>query len=67
MSDAAGRGDELRRQTEGTESNILVEFIAFASQRKKWWLLPVFAALLVIGLFITFGGSAMAPLIYTLF
>ncbi len=67
MATIPKRSDELRRQTEGTEANIVVEFIAYVSERKKWWLVPVFAALLLVSLFIALGGSAVAPLIYTLF
>ncbi len=67
MSGDSKRGDELQRLTEGTEANIVVEFIAFMRHRKKWWLLPVLAALLVIGLIIAIGETAVAPLIYTLF
>ena len=67
MPDVPKRSDELRRQTEGTEANIVVELIAFVSERKKWWLVPVFAGLLLVGLFIALGGSAVAPFIYTLF
>ena len=34
---------------------------------KKYWLIPVIAALLLFGLLIILGGSAAAPFIYTLF
>ena len=67
MPNVEKRSEELRRQTEGKEANIVVEFIAFVSERKKWWLVPVFAALLLVGLFIALSGSAVAPFIYTLF
>ncbi len=67
MATIPKRSDELRRQTEGTEANIVVEFIAFVSERKKWWLVPVFAFLLLVGLLSALSGSALAPFIYTLF
>ena len=36
--------------------------------RKKWWLGPIFAVLVLLGLLIvTTQGSAVAPFIYTLF
>jgi hypothetical protein len=36
--------------------------------RKKWWLFPVIAMLLLVGgLLILAQGSAIAPFIYTLF
>lgn len=40
----------------------------FLRERKKWWLLPMIAVLLLIGILIVFAGSsAIAPFIYTLF
>jgi len=46
----------------------LKEIWLFVSQRKKFWLVPVIAILIIIGLLIVFGGaSAVAPFIYTLF
>lgn len=44
------------------------EFIAFVGVRKKFWLLPVFVVLLLIGgLVVLTHGSAVAPFIYTIF
>ncbi len=67
MSQDSKRGDELQRLTVGKQANLIVELIALAKHTKKWWLLPVFAVLLAIGVFITLGGTAVAPFIYTLF
>jgi len=40
----------------------------FIINRKKYWLAPVIAVLLLLGILIVFGGSsAIAPFIYTLF
>ncbi|WP_394351209.1 DUF5989 family protein [Draconibacterium mangrovi] len=39
----------------------------FIIKRKKWWLLPFTVLLLIIGLFIIFGSSSVAPFIYSLF
>ncbi len=47
---------------------IISEFIEFLMSNKKWWLLPIAIALLVLGaLLILTQGSAIAPFIYTLF
>lgn len=44
------------------------EFIAFIGARKKFWLLPVFVVLLLVGgLVVLTHGSAVAPFIYTIF
>jgi len=46
----------------------LSEFIRFMFARKKYWLAPVFLVLLLVGgLVVLSKGSAIAPLIYTIF
>ena len=48
--------------------SIFSELWDFMKVRKKWWLGPIFAVLLLLGLLIvTTQGSAVAPFIYTLF
>ena len=47
---------------------ILAEFWEFLRVRKKWWLIPIVFFLVLVGLLIILTeGSAVAPLIYTLF
>ena len=47
---------------------LVSELWAFMKERKKWWLLPVIAVLLVVGTLLIFAqGSALAPFIYTIF
>ncbi len=44
------------------------DFFAYLKERKKWWLIPVIAILLLFGaLIILSSGSAIAPFIYSLF
>jgi len=44
------------------------ELWAFMRERKKWWLLPVIIALVVVGGLLVFAqGSVLAPFIYTIF
>jgi hypothetical protein len=41
------------------------EFLRFLRQEKKWWLVPLVLALLVLGALILFtGGSVLGPLMY---
>ncbi len=48
--------------------SIFSELWDFMKVRKKWWLGPIFAVLVLLGLLIvTTQGSAVAPFIYTLF
>ena len=44
------------------------EFWNFLKVRKKYWLMPIFIVLLLLGaLIILSQGSAVAPFIYTIF
>ncbi len=48
--------------------SFLSELWAFMRVRKKFWLLPVFIMLFLFGgLLVLVEGSAVAPLIYTIF
>jgi hypothetical protein len=38
------------------------------SERKKWWLAPIIAVMVLVGALLVFAqGSALAPFIYTIF
>ena len=44
------------------------EFARFLLARKKYWLLPIFAVTLLVGILLLLAtSSAVAPFIYTLF
>jgi hypothetical protein len=44
---------------------LLREFAKYMTARKKWWLFPVVAVLLIFGgLLVLAQGSAIAPFIY---
>lgn len=48
--------------------SLLRELASYMSARKKWWLFPVIAVLLIVGgLLVLAQGSAVAPFIYTVF
>jgi len=48
--------------------SIIREFWNFLKVRKKWWLAPIIIFLILLGaLIVLTEGSAIAPLIYTLF
>jgi hypothetical protein len=47
---------------------IVGELWMFMRERKAWWLLPVVAVMLLVGLLMVVAqGSALAPFIYTIF
>jgi hypothetical protein len=46
----------------------LKELLAFMRARKKYWLMPIMAMMVILGIIIvTAQGSVFAPFIYTLF
>ena len=48
--------------------NFIIEFWQFLKVRKKFWLLPIILFLLIFGgLFVVTQGTAIAPIIYTIF
>lgn len=51
-----------------TRFGIMGELLHLLWERKLWWLLPMIALLLILGVLLIFAsGSAIAPFIYTLF
>jgi hypothetical protein len=49
-------------------ADLIVELWTFMKERKKFWLLPIIAVLLLLGtLIVLTQGSAVAPFVYTLF
>jgi len=56
--------DELAKQD---RTGIISEFWEFLKHNKKWWLLPIIITLLLLGLIVLLGGTALAPFIYPLF
>jgi Family of unknown function (DUF5989) len=50
------------------KSRVIIEFIQFLKQEKKYWLMPIVIVFVLFGLLIVFSqSSAVAPFIYTLF
>lgn len=45
----------------------LKEILTYIWTQKKWWMAPLITILLLIGLFVIFADSAIAPFIYSLF
>jgi len=44
------------------------DFFMFVRARKKFWMVPLFVILVMLGALVVFSqGSAFAPFIYTLF
>jgi hypothetical protein len=48
--------------------SLLRDFLAFAVQEKKWWMIPLVLILLVLGALIWLASSTpLAPFLYPLF
>ncbi|MEI6655907.1 MAG: DUF5989 family protein [Verrucomicrobiota bacterium] len=45
----------------------MAELWGFLKENRKWWMLPILALLLVLGLLTLLAGTGAAPFIYTLF
>jgi hypothetical protein len=54
-------------QAKQRQNSFVGELFAFLRHTKKWWLAPAIAMLVLVGLLVVLGGSAVAPFIYTLF
>ena len=47
--------------------NLLVEYWNFLRDNRKWYLIPIVIALLLLGMLVFVAGSSAAPFIYTMF
>jgi len=48
--------------------SLLREFWDFLKHEKKWWMIPLIAVLLIVGVLIVFASSSpLAPFLYPLF
>jgi hypothetical protein len=47
--------------------SLIGEFWGFLKTNKKWWLVPIIVALLILGLLVLLSSTGVAPFIYTLF
>jgi len=61
------KSEQFDRNANGRTPSMTGEFFFFLSHNKKWWLLPIITILLMLGVLVILGGTAMAPFIYTLF
>lgn len=58
---------DFEKAAGGRRRGILAEFGDYLMENKKWWLAPIIAVLLLVGVLLMLGGTAAAPFIYTLF
>ena len=61
------KADAFAREAEQQSVGLLREYVDFLRHNKKWWLIPIIVALLLVGVLIILGSTTAAPFIYTLF
>lgn len=59
--------NDFERAAAEQPTSLVGEFLEFLGQNKKWWMLPILLAMLLLGTLIFLSGTAAAPFIYTLF
>ncbi len=52
---------------ETVSPGFFAEFWYFIKTSRKWWLLPLLALFLLLGIMLVLAKTAIAPFIYTLF
>ena len=67
-ADPGERFEDLAKRT-GRRSggSALAQTLAYVLAGRRWWVLPVVLALLVMGVLVVVGTSSAAPFIYALF
>ena len=58
---------DLENQARQSQQGMVGELTDFLLHNKKWWLTPIIAVLMLVGLLVVLGGTGAAPFIYTLF
>jgi drug/metabolite transporter superfamily protein YnfA len=61
------RPSDFEKQAAEVGGGFFSEFWVFLKDNKKWWLLPILLAFLLMGALLLAGGTGAAPFIYTLF
>ena len=57
----------FERASRQRRPGMLRELVHFLRQNKKWWLIPIFVVLLVLGLLVALSSAGLAPFLYTVF
>jgi hypothetical protein len=64
----SGEGSEFQQAAGRRRANSsLSEFWEFLCWNKNWWLLPLLAVMILLGLLMALSTTAAAPFLYTLF
>lgn len=67
MAKVSKRSSEFEQATREIRQGLLLDYWHFIRSNKKWWLLPIIVAIMLVGVLMIMGQGALAPFIYTLF
>ena len=67
QSDDLKTTESFRDSAKSPQPGILAELTQFMIHSKRWWLVPLMAVLLIMGLMILVTNTAIIPGIYMLF
>jgi hypothetical protein len=59
--------EQFASEAAGQRTSLAAEFWDFLKHNKKWWLLPILAVLVLIGVLVALGTTGAAPFIYPMF
>jgi hypothetical protein len=59
--------DDFTAEADLAQPGVVREFVGYLVHNRKWWLAPIIIALLIVSGLLIVGGTAAAPIIYTLF
>lgn len=55
------------KNVQSPQGGFAIELWYFLRQSQKWWVLPIVAVFVLLGILTLLSGTAAAPFIYTLF
>jgi uncharacterized protein DUF5989 len=58
---------DFERAAGESDRGLLAELLELLRSNKKWWLLPLLAVLLLMGVLVALSSTPVAPFIYTIF
>jgi hypothetical protein len=67
MADGPEPRSSFEQQAARKRQGLIGEYFLFLRQHRKWYLIPIVIALILLGALIFVAGTSVAPFIYTMF
>lgn len=61
------RSTDFESQAEKSQPSLLMEFVDFLRDNKKWWLIPILITLALFGVLVFLSSTTALPWIYAIF